>query len=71
MRERSESTLEGAGAPAGQGEWVSIFVPDDQPLLRLKRALNWEVITAVMVTHWRAAGKNVDGGPGLPWPVAL
>jgi hypothetical protein len=71
MRERSESTLEGGGAPAGQGEWVSIFVPDDQPLLRLKRALNWEVITAVMVTHWRAAGKNVDGGPGLPWPVAL
>jgi hypothetical protein len=71
MRDRGESTPEGDGAPAGKGEWVVIFVPDDQPLLRLKRALNWAVITAVMVTHWRAAGKNVDGGPGLPWPVAL
>ena len=71
MRDRGESTPDGDGAPAGKGEWVVIFVPDDQPLLRLKRALNWEVITAVMVTHWRAAGKNVDGGPGLPWPVAL
>ena len=71
MRDRGESTPEGDGAPAGKGEWVVIFVPDDQPLLRLKRALNWAVITAVMVTHWRAAGKNVDGGPGLPWPVPL
>jgi hypothetical protein len=71
MRDRGESTPEGDGAPAGKGEWVVIFVPDDQPLLRLKRALNWAVLTAVMVTHWRAAGKNVDGGPGLPWPVAL
>jgi hypothetical protein len=24
-----------------------------------------------MVLYWRKAGKNVDGGPGLPWPVAL
>jgi hypothetical protein len=71
MRDRGESTSDGDGVPAGKGEWVAIFVPDDQPLLRLKRALNWEAITAVMVTHWRAAGKNVDGGPGLPWPVAL
>ena len=70
MRDRGESTPEGEGAPAGTGAWVSIFVPDDQPLLRLKRALNWEAITAVMVTHWRAASKNVEG-PGLPWPVAL
>jgi hypothetical protein len=71
MRERSDSTPEGDGAPAGKGQWVSIFVPDDHPVLRLKRALNWEAITAGMVKPWRAAGKNVDGGPGLPWPVAL
>jgi hypothetical protein len=71
MRDRGESTLDGEGALAGKGQWVSIFVPDDQPLVRLKEALNWEAITAAMVTHWRAAGKNVDGGPGLPWPVAL
>jgi hypothetical protein len=71
MRERSDSTPEGGGTPAGTGTWVSIFVPDEHPLLRLKRELDWAAITAVMVKHWRAAGKNVDGGPGLPWPVPL
>lgn len=24
-----------------------------------------------MVKHWRAAGKNLDFGPGQPWPVSL
>src|SRR5262249_4273019 len=50
--------------------WVSLFVADTHPLLQLKRALDWQAIQAVMVRHWRAAGKNVDGRPGLPWPVA-
>ena len=40
-------------------------------MLRLKRRLNWKAIKAVMVKHWRKAGRNVDGGPGLPWPVSL
>jgi hypothetical protein len=71
MRERGDSTPEGDGAPAGTGEWVSIFVGDEHPVMRLKQALDWEALTAVMVKHWRAAGKNVDGGPGLPWPVDL
>ena len=71
MRERSDSTLAGGGAPAVKGAWVSIFVGDDHPMLRLKQALDWEAITAVMVTYWRTAGKNVDGGPGRPWPVHL
>jgi rhodanese-related sulfurtransferase len=71
MRERSECTPAGGGAPAGTGVWVSIFVGDDHPLIRLKQALDWVAITEVMVTQWRRAGKNVDGGPGLPWPVAL
>ena len=71
MRERGDSTPEGEGAPAGKGEWVSIFVRDDHPLLQLKQALDWAALTAGMVTHWRAAGKNVDGGPGVPWPVQL
>ena len=71
MRERSDSTLDGGGAPAVNGAWVSIFVGDDHPVLRLKQALDWVAITEVMVTHWRAAGKNVDGGPGRPWPVHL
>jgi hypothetical protein len=71
MRERSDSTPAGGGAPAVNGAWVSIFVGDDHPLIRLKQALDWAAITAVMVLHWRRAGKNVDGGPGLPWPVQL
>jgi hypothetical protein len=71
MRERNNSTPEPGSAPAVAGEWVSIFVGDEHPVLRLKHALDWEALTAVMVTHWRAAGKNVDGGPGVPWPVAL
>jgi hypothetical protein len=71
MRERSDSTPAGGGAPAGTGVWVSIFVGDDHPLIQLQQALDWVTITEVMVLHWRRAGKNVDGGPGLPWPVAL
>jgi hypothetical protein len=71
MREHSDSTLAGGGAPAGKGEWVSIFVGDEHPLLRLKQALDWAAITEGMITHWRTAGKNVDGGPGRPWPVPL
>ncbi len=71
MRERNDSTLPGGGPPVMSGAWVSIFVGDDHPLLQLKQALDWDAIQAVMVTHWRAAGKNVDGGPGRPWPVRL
>lgn len=50
---------------------VSLCVADTHSLLQLKRALDWPALQAVMVRHWRAAGKNVDGRPGLPWPVAL
>jgi len=71
MRERSDCTPQGCGAPAGTGAWVSIFVGDEHPLIRLKQAVDWAALTAVMVSYWRKAGKNVDGGPGLPWPVAL
>jgi hypothetical protein len=47
------------------------LVGDDHPLIRLQQALDWAALTEVMVIHWRRAGKHVDGGPGLPWPVAL
>ena len=50
---------------------VQIEVSPTHPLLLLKRALPWEVITAVMTRQWRQNGKNVDGGPGLPWDVSL
>jgi hypothetical protein len=71
MPERSDSTPVGAAAPVVSGAWVSIFVGDEHPLLRLKAALDWAAIQAEMSTHWRAAGKNVGGGPGRPWPVSL
>jgi hypothetical protein len=50
---------------------VEIAVSPTHPLLVLKRALPWAAITAVMTHHWRQNGKNVDGGPGLPWDVSL
>jgi hypothetical protein len=71
MREQNDSTAAASAAPIVCGKSVTIFVPDDHPLLQLRQALNWEAITAVMVKHWRQAGRNVDGGPGLPWPVSL
>ena len=71
MRERSDCTPAGEGAPVVPGAWVSIFVGDDHPLLRLKQALDWEEIKEGMVSHWRRAGKNVDGRPGRAWPVPL
>ena len=71
MREHSNSTLAASDAPVVRGALVTIFVPDDHPLLQLKRAVNWKAITAVMNEHWRKAGKNVAGGRGLPWPVSL
>ena len=50
---------------------VSIYVDHNHPLLQLKRALPWEALFEVMTRHWRQAGKNTDGRPGLPWDVAL
>ena len=40
-------------------------------LLLLKQALPWEALTETMTRHWRQHGKNIDGGPGLPWDVSL
>src|SRR5688572_17223015 len=50
---------------------VQIAVSPTHPLLVLKRALPWEAISEAMTRHWRAHGKNIDGGPGLPWDVSL
>lgn len=71
MKKQKDSMPESAAAPEPCLKLVSIHVSDDHPLLRLKRTLDWEAIRAVMAKHWRKAGKNVDGGPGLPWPVDL
>jgi hypothetical protein len=71
MSEQRNSTSTATPSPLPNGQVVSIRVANGHPLLQLKRALNWEAIKAVMVKHWRKAGRNVDGGPGLPWPVDL
>ena len=56
---------------SASAQLVQIEVSPTHPLLLLKRALPWEAITEVMTRHWREHGKNVDGGPGLPWDVSL
>lgn len=71
MKKHRDSMPMPAAAPEPSLKLVSIYVSDDHPLLQLKRNLDMEAIKAVMVKHWRKAGKNVDGGPGLPWPVDL
>src|SRR5207244_2905651 len=47
------------------------YGPHTHPLLQLKRALPWEALFEVMTRHWRRAGKNTDGRPGLAWDVTL
>jgi hypothetical protein len=71
MKEQSHCTGVEASLPVEKKEIVSIEVDYQHPLLQLKRALPWEAITKVMVEHWRAAGKNVDGGRGQSWNVSL
>ena len=48
MPERSDSTPPSAGTPVVPGAWVSIFVGDEHPLLRLKATLDWAAIQAEM-----------------------
>lgn len=71
MEEQSHCTAVETSLPVEKKEIVSIEVEYQHPLLQLKRALPWEAITKVMVEHWRAAGKNVDGGRGQSWNVSL
>ena len=53
------------------GETVSIYVDHNHPLLQLKRALPWDALFESMRRHWRQAGKNTDGRPGLSWDMSL
>lgn len=43
---------------------VTLEVEEAHPLLVVKKTLDWETIETGLAKHWRAAGKNVDGGPG-------
>jgi hypothetical protein len=71
MKEQNYCTAGVCPGASPNGETVSIYVDYNHPLLRLKRALPWETLCEVMTRHWRRAGKNTDGHPGLPWDVAL
>ena len=71
MEEQGDCTSGVCPGASVTGETVSIYVDHNHPLLQLKRALPWEALGEVMMRHWRQAGKNTDGRPGLPWDVAL
>jgi len=71
MEEHRDCTSGVCPGASANGETVSIYVRHNHPLLQLKRALPWDALSEVMGRHWRRAGKNTDGRPGLPWDVAL
>jgi hypothetical protein len=71
MRADSHCMPEPCPEASSSTQLVQIEVSRTHPLLVLKRALPWEAISEAMTRHWRAHGKNVDGGPGLPWDVSL
>jgi hypothetical protein len=71
MKEHDDCTCGVCPGASAHGETVQVHVAHNHPLLQLKRALPWEALCEVMTRHWRRAGKNTDGRPGLPWDVAL
>ena len=71
MKERGQCTPGVCPGATANGQTVSIYVDHNHPLLQLKRALPWEALYEVMTRHWRRAGKNTDGRPGLAWDVTL
>ena len=71
MKADSHCMPEACPEASPSAQLVQIEVSPAHPLLVLKRALPWEAITEAMTRHWRAQGKNVDGGRGLPWDVSL
>jgi hypothetical protein len=71
MEEHGDCTSGVCPGASANGETVSIYVEHNHPLLQLQRALPWEALFAVMTRHWRRAGKNTDGRPGLSWDVTL
>ena len=71
MKEHDDCTRGVCPNASAHGETVQVYVAYHHPLLQLKRVLPWEALCEVMTRHWRQAGKNTDGRPGLPWDVAL
>ena len=71
MKARSHSMPAACPETRPRVHIVQVEVSCTHPLLLLKQALPWEAITEAMTRHWRQHGKNVDGGPGLPWDISL
>ena len=71
MKARAHSMPAACPETSPRVHLVQVEVSCTHPLLLLKQALPWEAITEAMTRHWRQHGKNVDGGPGLPWDVSL
>jgi len=71
MEEHGDCMSGACPGVSADGATISIYVPHHHPLLQLKRALPWDALFEVMGRHWRRAGKNTDGRPGLPWDMAL
>jgi len=71
MKTDSHCMPEACPEASSTAQLVQIEVSPAHPLLVLKRALPWEAITEAMTRYWREHGKNVDGGPGLPWDVSF
>src|SRR5713101_6473954 len=71
MKAQRHSMPVASAVATEKGETVSIYVDHNHPLLQLKRALPWEALFEVMTRHWRRAGKNTEGRPGLAWDMAL
>src|SRR6266852_1808327 len=71
MKAQRHSMPVASAVATEKGETVSIYVDHNHPLLQLKRSLPWEALCEVMTRHWRRAGKNTDGRPGLSWDVTM
>src|SRR5262252_3531680 len=71
MEEQGDCTSGVCPGASVNGATVSLYVPSHHPLLQLQRALPWEALAEAMTRHWRRAGTNVDGHPGLAWDIAL
>ena len=71
MKDRDHCTPGVCPETSKKGEIVHLYVDYDHPLFQLNRVLPWERLFEAMNRHWRAAGRNVDGRPGLSWDVSL
>src|SRR6266496_2369738 len=71
MTERGHCTSGVCPDATANGDMLSISVGAHHRLHQLNRAPPREALFGILRRHWRQAGKNTDGRPGLPWDVSL